>query len=87
MLEEKLLIFERLIELRTIKNNIDKNFLHQKDLEDLQYIASQLKIEIAKFDFEKETYELEDLFDIYNIWSSQINLMCKQQRAQILEGD
>ena len=32
MLEEELIILERLIELRTIKNSIDINFLHEKDL-------------------------------------------------------
>lgn len=84
MLEKELIVLDRLITLREIKNAIDLNYLHKNDLENLQYVANKLDIQIANFDLERN-YEEKDLYDIYNLWSAQINLMCKQKRKQIVD--
>lgn len=86
-LEEKLIEFERIVYLQTIKNSINLNFLNETDLDKIQYTAYELKIKIKEIDLDEFKHiTTDELHMIYNIWSNEINLLKLKMKEEILDN-
>lgn len=86
-LEEKLIEFERVVYLQSVKNSINLNFLNEADLDKIQNTAYELKIKIKEIDLDEFKHaSTDELHMIYNIWSNEINLLKLKMREEILDN-